>query len=67
MGDLVDLALSPQAAATEVNTSQTEDVSIGVPSQVQLVLEVLIVLMCVAAVAGTQQQILFFFLVFELF
>lgn len=64
MGDLVGSVLSPQAAATEVNTSQTEDVSIGVPSQVQLVLEVLIVLMCVAAVAGTEQQILFFFFFF---
>lgn len=59
MGDLIGTALSPRA--TEVNTSQTEDASIGVPSQVQLVLEVLVVLMCVAAVTGNRQKNLFFF------
>lgn len=59
MGDLVGTALSPRA--TEVNSSQTEDVSIGVPSQTQLVLEVLVVLMCVAAVTGNRQINLFFF------
>lgn len=52
MGDLVSSALSPWAAATEVSTSQSEDASISVSSQVQLVLEVLVVLMCVAAVTG---------------
>lgn len=56
MGDLVNLALSPRAAATAVNTSQTEDASIDVPSHVQLVLEILVVLMCLAAVTGTQQK-----------
>lgn len=54
MADLVAVALSPRAAATEVNTSQSEDASIGAPSQ--LLLEILIVLMCVAAVTGTQQK-----------
>lgn len=56
MGDLVNLALSPRAAAAAVNTSQTEDASIDVPSHVQLVLEILVVLMCLAAVTGTQQK-----------
>lgn len=53
MGDPVGLALSPWAAATEINGSQTEDASVGVPRQVQLLLEILIVLMCVGAVTGT--------------
>lgn len=60
MGDLVGSALSPQAAAAEVNTSQTEDASAAGPSHVQLFLEILIVLMCVAAVTGTQPKLLFY-------
>lgn len=54
MGDLVGTAPSPRA--TGVNASQAEDASVGVPSQVQLVLEVLVVLMCVAAVTGNRQK-----------
>lgn len=56
MGDPVGSAPSPRGAGAEVNTSQAGDESIGTPRQVQLVLEILIVLMCVGAVTGTAQQ-----------
>uniref|UniRef100_H3DGP6 G-protein coupled receptors family 1 profile domain-containing protein n=1 Tax=Tetraodon nigroviridis TaxID=99883 RepID=H3DGP6_TETNG len=44
MGDLGGSAPSPRAAATDVNSSQTEEASMGMSSEVQMVLEVLIVL-----------------------
>lgn len=60
MGDPFGLALFLRAAVTKVNTSQTEDSSFGLPRQVQVLLEVLIVLMCTGAVTGTaEQQILY--------
>lgn len=61
MGEPFGLALSLRAAGTKVNASQTEDPSFGLPRQVQVLLEVLIVLMCTGAVTGTaEQQILYF-------
>ncbi|TWW78758.1 alpha-1A adrenergic receptor-like [Takifugu flavidus] len=52
MGDPVGPALSPWAAAPKINASQNEGASVGVSKQVQLLLEILIVLMCVGAVTG---------------
>lgn len=42
------------AAAAAGNASWTEDAGLGVSGRVQLVLEILMVLMCVGAVTGTQ-------------
>lgn len=55
MGDLDgswSVSLQAAAAAVEVNGSWTEGVGLGMSRQIQLVLEILMVLMCLGAVTG---------------
>ncbi|XP_037639117.1 5-hydroxytryptamine receptor 1D [Sebastes umbrosus] len=55
MGDLDgswSVSLQAVAAAAEVNSSWTEGVGLGMSRQIQLVLEILMVLMCLGAVTG---------------